>query len=109
MSWRKPKPNSRSASQVKCSPTKKPPDWRLPPCDTQYKVDDLSPVTQLLQKARRRCLLDLVLDQSALAISVAMAGAILLLLTGTSLLEWYWIALLATASLALGLYRFRKR
>jgi hypothetical protein len=38
-----------------------------------------------------------------------MAGAILLLLTGTSLLEWYWIALLATASLALGLYRFRKR
>ncbi len=37
-----------------------------------------------------------------------MAGAILLLLTGTSLLEWYWIALLAIASLAAGLYRFRK-
>jgi hypothetical protein len=38
-----------------------------------------------------------------------MGGAILLLLTGTSLLEWYWIALLAVASLAFGLYRFRGR
>jgi hypothetical protein len=72
-------------------------------------VDELSPVSQLLKKARRRCLLDLVLDQSALAISIAMGGAILLLLTGTSLLEWYWIALLAVASLAAGLYRLRKR
>jgi hypothetical protein len=72
-------------------------------------VDELSSVSQLLKKARQRCLLDLVLDQSALAISIAMAGAILLLLTGTSLLEWYWIALLAIASLAIGLYRFRNR
>jgi hypothetical protein len=72
-------------------------------------VDALSPVSQLLKKARRRCLLDLVLDQTALAISIAMGGAILLLLTGTSLLEWYWIALLAIASLAAGLYRFRRR
>jgi hypothetical protein len=72
-------------------------------------VDELSPVSQLLKKARRRSMLDLVLDQSALAISIAMGGAILLLLTGTSLLEWYWIALLAVASLAFGLYRFRGR
>lgn len=54
-------------------------------------------------------MLDLVLDQSALAVSIAMGGAILLLLTGTSLLECYWIALLAVASLAFGLYRFRGR
>lgn len=54
-------------------------------------------------------MLDLVLDQSALAISIAMGGAILLLLTGTSLLEWYWIALLAVGSLTFGLYRFRGR
>jgi hypothetical protein len=72
-------------------------------------VDELSPVSQLLKKARRRTMLDLVLDQSALAVSIAMGGAILLLLTGTSLLEWYWIALLAVASLAFGLYRFRGR
>src|SRR5580704_12668598 len=78
-------------------------------CDTRTKVDELSPVSQLLKKARRRCLLDLVLDQSALAISIAMGGAILLMLTGTSLLEWYWIAVLAIASLAIGLYRLRGR
>jgi hypothetical protein len=72
-------------------------------------VDELSPVSQLLKKARRRSMLDLVLDQSALAISIAMGGAILLLLTGTSLLEWYWIAVLAIASLAVGLYRLRGR
>jgi hypothetical protein len=72
-------------------------------------VDELSPVSQLLKKARRRTMLDLVLDQSALAVSIAMGGAILLLLTGTSLLECYWIALLAVASLAFGLYRFRGR
>ena len=78
-------------------------------CDTQDKVDELSPVSQLLKKARRRSILDLVLDQSALAISIAMGGAIVLMLTGTSLLEWYWIALLAVASLAVGLYRLRGR
>jgi len=38
-----------------------------------------------------------------------MAGAILLLLTGTSLLEWYWIALIALAALGAALYRFRGR
>jgi hypothetical protein len=54
-------------------------------------------------------MLDLVLDQSALAISIAMGGAIVLMLIGTSLLDWYWIALLAIASLAAGLYRLRGR
>ncbi len=54
-------------------------------------------------------MLDLVLDQSALAISIAMGGAVLLLITGTSLLEWYWIAVLAIASLGIGLYRMRGR
>jgi hypothetical protein len=78
-------------------------------CDTQCKVDELSPVTQLLKKARRRSLVDLVLDQSALAISIAMGGAIVLMLMGTSLLEWYWIAVLAIVSLAIGLYRMRGR
>jgi hypothetical protein len=72
-------------------------------------VDELSPVSQLLKKARRRSLVDLVLDQAALAISIAMGGAIVLMVLGTSLLEWYWIAVLAIASLAVGLYRLRGR
>jgi hypothetical protein len=49
-----------------------------------------------------------VLDQTVLAVAIAMSGAILLLLAGTQILEWYWIALLAVASLGTGLYRLRK-
>lgn len=36
-----------------------------------------------------------------------MGGAAVLLLAGTGVLEWYWIALLAVASLGVGLYRLR--
>lgn len=72
-------------------------------------MNDSSPVSQILKQARRRSLLDILLDQSALALSIFMSGAILVLLTGTSLLEWYWIALISLAALAAALYRFRGR
>ncbi len=71
-------------------------------------MDNQSPVTQLLSRARRRAVTHLVLDQSALALTIGMGGAILLLLTGTQILEWYWVVLLAVASLGIGVYRLRK-
>jgi hypothetical protein len=37
-----------------------------------------------------------------------MAGLILLLLAGTQVLDWYWLALLVAVSLGLALYRLRK-
>lgn len=37
-----------------------------------------------------------------------MGGAILLLLAGTQILDWYWIVLLTFGSLGIGLYRVRK-
>ena len=37
-----------------------------------------------------------------------MAGAILLLLAGTQILDWYWIVLLAVGSFGVGLYRLRQ-
>ena len=43
-----------------------------------------------------------------MALAIAMGGAILLLLTGTQILEWYWIALLAILSLGVGIYRLRR-
>jgi hypothetical protein len=49
-----------------------------------------------------------VFDQSALALTIGMGGAILLLLAGTQILNWYWVVLLAVASLGIGLYRLRK-
>jgi len=50
----------------------------------------------------------LVLDQGALALGIGMGGAIVLLLAGTQILDWYWVVLLAVASLGIGLYRLRK-
>ncbi len=42
-----------------------------------------------------------------MALAIGTGGAILLLLTGTEILNWYWVALLAIASLGTGLYRLR--
>lgn len=43
-----------------------------------------------------------------MAVTIGMGGAIVLLLAGTQILEWYWVVLLPAASLGTGLYRFRK-
>ena len=75
--------------------------------NTSYSLDDRSPVTELLKEARRRCFTHLVLEQSAIALAIGTGGAILLLLTGTEILNWYWVALLMVASLGTGLYRLR--
>ena len=63
---------------------------------------------ELLARARRRCVAHLLLDQSALAAVIGMGGMILLLLVGTQVLDWYWVALLTAASLGTGLYRLRR-
>jgi hypothetical protein len=65
-------------------------------------------VDTVLKQAHRRHLANLALEQAGLAISVGAAGAILLLLVGTQLLNWYWPLLLAIAGLAFGIYRSRR-
>lgn len=50
-----------------------------------------------------------MVDQSALALTIGMGGAILLLLAGTQILDWYWVVLLTLVSLGIGLYRIRNR
>jgi hypothetical protein len=42
-------------------------------------------------------------------LTIGMGGAVLLLLLGTQILDWYWVVLLAVASLGAGLYRARKK
>ena len=49
-----------------------------------------------------------MLDKGALALLIGMGGAILLLLTGTQLLDWYWPVLLVVVSLGVGVYRLRQ-
>jgi hypothetical protein len=64
---------------------------------------DRSPVTELLSQARRRSITHLVMEQTALALTIGMGGVILLLLTGTQILDWYWVVLLTVVSLGVGI------
>ncbi len=50
----------------------------------------------------------LVLDKGALALTIGMGGAVLLLLIGTQILDWWWPVLLAAVSLGVGVYQLRK-
>ncbi|MGH9694859.1 MAG: hypothetical protein ACRD5Z_11990, partial [Bryobacteraceae bacterium] len=49
------------------------------------------------------------IEQAALAVSFVCAGAALMLVTGTQILDWYWLVALALAGLAIGFVRLRKR
>jgi len=51
----------------------------------------------------------LALEQINYALIIVLGGAILLLLVGTQILDWYWLALLAALGLAIGVFRFRRR
>ena len=65
-------------------------------------------LTDLLARARRRLFGQLALDKAALGLVIGMGGVILLLLTGTQILDWYWPVLLVAGSLAFGIYRLQK-
>ena len=67
-----------------------------------------SPLSRLLSQARVRELTHLAVDKGALALTIVLGGAAALLLAGTDILNWYWLALLAAASLGAGAYRLRK-
>lgn len=58
-----------------------------------------------LKRARQRYLTNLAMDQTALAAAMAMGGAVLLLLLGTQILNWYWLVLLFAGGLAVGVWR----
>lgn len=65
-------------------------------------------LNDLLSKARRRELTRIAANETTLALAIAMAGLILLLLAGTQVLDWYWLALPVGVSLGFALYRLRK-
>ncbi len=66
-------------------------------------------IAGLIGRARGRFLGNEILAQSAYAASVAMGGAVVLLLLGSQILDWRWIAFLSAVSLAVGLYRVARR
>jgi hypothetical protein len=63
----------------------------------------------LLNRARRRHFVQLVLEQSGMALGFALAGLVLLLLTGTQVLDWYWLVILFGCSFGFGLWRISRR
>jgi len=66
-------------------------------------------VQALIQSAHRRSLTILGIEQAALAATFVFAGATLVLITGTQLLSWYWIGILALVGIAAAAYRLLRR
>lgn len=68
-----------------------------------------SPIEALIRSASRRRHGLLILEQLSYALTLVLSGAILLLLLGTQILDWYWLVLLAFCGLAAGYLRLRDR
>jgi hypothetical protein len=66
-------------------------------------------VETLIRSAHRRSLTILGIEQAALAATLVLAGCTLVLITGTLLLNWYWIGILALVGLAAATYRLLRR
>src|SRR4051794_14455520 len=66
-------------------------------------------VQRTIRLASRRHLLVEGAAQVGIAVSIAMAGLIVLLLLGTNIFDWYWPALLLVAGLGAGIFRLRQR
>ena len=63
----------------------------------------------LIRRARRRQALHLAIDALSLAAAVALGGAIVLLIVGAQILNWYWLVVLFAVGLAAAAYRSRKK
>ena len=72
------------------------------------RVNNHTALATLVRRARRRHILLLLADQTALVFSVVLGGAVVLLIAGTQILDWYWLAALFAAAVAAGIYRGRK-
>ena len=58
----------------------------------------------MIENGRRRRLFQLACDHFVVSLAAVFAGAILLLLVGTQILDWYWLALLFAGSFGYGLW-----
>lgn len=65
-----------------------------------------SPIFEILRQARQRTIVNLVLEQASLALTLALGAGILLLILGTQILDWYWPVLLFVGALGYGWYRY---
>ncbi len=66
-------------------------------------------VEAVIRSACRRRFIVIAVEQLALALALVFGGSILMLLLGTQILNWYWLALLAVAGVALACLRIKAR
>jgi hypothetical protein len=72
-------------------------------------VSERSALEDLIRRGRRRQIRHLLVQEASFSAALAFGGAILLLVTGTQILNWYWPVLLFAGSLAVGAYRARAK
>ncbi len=72
-------------------------------------VNDASALDLLLVRARRRWLLNVVAESASIGLGAALAGAILLLLAGTQILDWYWPAILFAGAFGWSAWRTTRK
>jgi hypothetical protein len=70
-------------------------------------VTERNVLTDLIRRGRHRQLRNLLIREASFSAALALGGAILLLLVGTEILNWYWLVILFAGSLAVGAYRAR--
>jgi hypothetical protein len=66
-------------------------------------------VESIIRSAWRRSLFVLTFEQLAFALAIIFGGGILMLLLGTQILNWYWLALLGVSAFAVSVARTRNR
>ena len=66
-------------------------------------------IPEVATRARRRLFWNEAFAQGMCALSVGLAGMVLLLVTGTQLLDWRWLVVLPAATIIIGIYRTRRR
>lgn len=70
---------------------------------------DGNALTDLLKRARRRQFVLFLADHASFSLALVMGAAIVLLLTGTEILAWYWLVALFGGGLLVGVWRISRR
>lgn len=68
-------------------------------------LNDSATIRALVEGARRRMLGNLVMEQTAVGLAAAFAGAVALLLVGSQILDWYWPVVLFAAGAGITAWR----
>jgi hypothetical protein len=72
-------------------------------------VGERNALAGLIGRGRSRQVSHLLIHSASFAAVLALGGAIVLLLVGTQILNWYWLVLLFAGSLAVTAYRSRSK